>query len=161
MQRVEDKALAFIGARMTGDHRGSAGDHHLMDIAADYHFPVAIGGRYRVVGAAIAHQRLRADPSRLLFAGVIGCWRQVLEGRQIPRQALADCLVVTAQPIAEPAATTLEQLLVQRREARRPRYRHQEVSADPADQPFDLALVVPLARTSEPVGKQGNEIAVR
>src|SRR5436305_14207166 len=52
MQRVEDKALAFIGARMTGDHRGSTGDHHLMDIAADYHFPVAIGGRYRVVGAA-------------------------------------------------------------------------------------------------------------
>src|SRR3954462_11100280 len=79
MQRVEDKALAFIGARMTGDHRGSTGDHHLMDIAADYHFPVAIGGRYRVVGAAIAHQRLRADPGRLLLAGVIGCWRQVLE----------------------------------------------------------------------------------
>src|SRR5438445_11075385 len=103
MQRVEDKALAFIGAWMTGDHRGSTGDHHLMDIAADYHFPVAIGGRYRVVGAAIAHQRLRADPGCLLFAGVIGCWRQVLEGRQIPRQALADCLVVTAQPIAEPA----------------------------------------------------------
>src|SRR5438105_483637 len=154
MQRVEDKALAFIGARMTGDHRGSTGDHHLMDIAADYDFPVAIGGRYRVVGAAIAHQRLRADPGRLLFAGVIGCWRQVLEGRQIPRQALADCLVVTAQPIAEPAATTLEQLLVQRREARRPRYRHQQIPADPADQPFDLALVVPLTRTSEPVGKQ-------
>src|SRR5438270_4007563 len=154
MQRVEDKALAFIGARMTGDHRGSTGDHHLMDIAADYHFPVAIGGWYRVVGAAIAHQRVRADPGGPLLAGVIGCWRQVLEGRQIPRQALADCLVVTAQPIGEPAATTLEQLLVQRREARRPRYRHQQVPADPADQPFDLALVIPLTRTPEPVDKQ-------
>src|SRR5271169_6147578 len=43
MQRVEDKVLAFIGAWMTGDHRGSTGDHHLMDIAADDHFPVAIG----------------------------------------------------------------------------------------------------------------------
>src|SRR3954452_23079143 len=84
----------------------------------------------------------------------IGCWRQVLEGRQIPRQALTDCLVVTAQPIAEPAATTLEQLLVQRCETRRPRYRHQQVPADPADQPFDLALVISLTRTPEPVGKQ-------
>src|SRR6266567_660229 len=154
MQRVEDKALALIGTRMTGDHRGSTGDHHLMDIAADHHFPVAIGGRYRVVGAAIAHQRLRADPGRLLLAGVIGCWRQVLEGCQIPRQALANRLVVTAQPIGEPAATTLEQLLVQRREARRPRYRHQQVPADPADQPLDLPLVIPLTGAAEPVGKQ-------
>src|SRR5690349_4291784 len=154
MQRVEDKALAFIGARMTGDHRDSTADHHLMDIAADHHFPVAIGGRYRVVGAAITHQRLRADPGRLLLAGVIGCWRQVLEGCPIPRQALANRLVVTAQPLGKPAATTLEQLLVQRREARRPLYRHQEVSADPADQPFDLALVIPLTRAPEPVDKQ-------
>jgi len=33
-----------------------------------------------------------------------------LEGRQIPRQPLADRRVVTAQPIAEPAAAILEQL---------------------------------------------------
>src|SRR5689334_379714 len=154
MQRVEDKALALIGARMTGDHRGSTGDHHLMDIAADHHFPVAISGRYRVVGAAIAHQRLRADPGRLLLAGVIACWRQVLEGCQIPCQALANRLVVTAQPLGEPAATTLEQLLVQRREARRPRYRHQKVPADPADQPLHFALVVAFAGPTKTVGEQ-------
>src|SRR5207237_8966470 len=82
------------------------------------------------------------------------CWWQGLDGAQIPCQALADWLVVTAQPMAEPAATTLEQLLVQRREARRPRNRHQQISADPADQAFDLALVIPLTRTAEPVGKQ-------
>jgi hypothetical protein len=63
-------------------------------------------------------------------------WRQVLEGCQIPRHALANRLVVTAQPLGKPSATTLEQLLVQRHKARRPRYRHQQVSADPADQPF-------------------------
>jgi len=73
-------------------------------------------------------------------AGVIGCWRQVLEGCQIPRHALANRLVVTARPLGKPAATTLDQLLVQRREARRPRYRHQQVPADPADQPFDPGL---------------------
>ena len=63
-------------------------------------------------------------------------WRQVLEGCQIPRHALANRLVVTAQPLGKPSATTLEELLVQRHKARRPRYRHQQVSADPADQPF-------------------------
>jgi hypothetical protein len=77
-----------------------------------------------------------------------------LEGRQIPRQALADRLVVTAQPIGKPAATTLEQLLVQRRKARRPRHRHQQVPANPADQPFHFAFVIPLTRTAEPFGKQ-------
>ena len=63
MQRVEDKVLALVGARMTGDHLGPAGDHHLVDVAADQHLAVAVGGRHRIVGAAIAHQRQRADPA--------------------------------------------------------------------------------------------------
>ena len=61
---------------------------------------------------------------------------------------------MTAQPIAEPATAVVEQLRVQRREARRSRHRHQVVPADPADQPLDLALVVALAGTAEPVGEQ-------
>ena len=99
---------------MTGDCLGPAADHHLVDIAADHHLAVAVGGRYRVVGAAIAHQRQRADPARLLLAGVVGRWRQRVERRQIPHQPFADRLLVTAQPIPEPMATTLEQLDEQR-----------------------------------------------
>ena len=57
MQRVEDEVLAFVGARMTGDHLGPAGDHHLVNVAADQDLAMAVGGRHRVVGAAIAHQR--------------------------------------------------------------------------------------------------------
>src|ERR1700736_4648874 len=76
-----------------------------------------------------------------------------MERRQIPHQPFADRLLVTAQPIPEPAATTLEQLLVQRREARRPRHRHQQVPTDPADQPLDLAFVVAVAGPPKPVGK--------
>src|SRR6266403_4746301 len=140
MQRVEDKVLAFIGARMTGDPLRPAGDHYLVDVAADQNLAVPVGGRDRVVGAAIAHQQLRTDPARLLLAGVIGRWRQGGERLQIPHQPFADRLVVTAQPIPEPAPTTLEQLLVQRRQADRPRYRHQQVPADPADQPLDPGL---------------------
>jgi hypothetical protein len=60
---------------------------------------------------------------------------------------------VTAQPIPEPAPTTLEQLFVQRRQAGRPRHRHQLVPADPADQPLDLAFVVAFAGPPEAVGK--------
>jgi hypothetical protein len=57
MQRVEDDVLALVGARMAGDHLGPAADHHLVDVAADQHVTMAVGGRHRVVGAAIAHQR--------------------------------------------------------------------------------------------------------
>jgi len=74
-----------------------------------------------------------------------------MERRQIPHQPFADRLLVTAQPIPEPTATTLEQLLVQRRQAGRPRHRHQQVPADPADQPLDFPLVVALTRAAEPV----------
>src|SRR5947209_7798639 len=153
MQRVEDKVLAFIGARMTGDHLRAAGDHYLVDVAADQNLAVPVGGRHRVVGAAIAHQQLRTDPARLLLAGVIGRWRQGVERLQIPNQPFADRLVVTAQPIPEPAPTTLEQLLVQRYQAHRPRHRHQQVPADPADQPLDFAFVVAFAGPPEPIVK--------
>jgi hypothetical protein len=73
-------------------------------------------------------------------AGVIG---HVFH--QIPNQPFADRLVVSAQPIPEPAPTTLEQLLVQRYQADRSRHRHQQVPADPADQPLDFAFVVAFA----------------
>ena len=57
MQRVEDKILALVGARMTRDHLGPAADHHLVDVAADQNLAVTIGGRHRIVGAPIAYQR--------------------------------------------------------------------------------------------------------
>src|SRR5258708_4720074 len=76
-----------------------------------------------------------------------------MERRQIPHQPFADCLLVTAQPIPEPTATTLEQLLVQRRQAGRARHRHQQVPADPTDQTLYFAFVVALTRPAKPVGK--------
>ena len=145
MQRVEDEVLALVGARMTRDHLGPAADHHLVDVAADQNLAVTIGGRHRIVGAAIAHQRQRADPARLLLAGIVGRRRQLMERRQIPHQPFANRLLVTAQAITEPAATPLEQLLVQRRKARRPRHRHQQVAARPADQSLNFAFVVAFA----------------
>src|SRR5215470_4564816 len=61
---------------------------------------------------------------------------------------------MTAQPIAKPTATTLEQLLIERVQAGRPRHRNQQVAADPADQSLDLAFVVAFAGPAKPIGKQ-------
>ena len=79
-----------------------------MDVAADQDLAMTIGSRHRIVGAAIAHQQLRADPARLFLTGVVGCRRQAVERLQIPRQPFADRLLVTAQAIPKPTATTLE-----------------------------------------------------
>ena len=35
---------------MTGDYLRPAGDHYLVDIAADQNLAVPVGGRHRVVG---------------------------------------------------------------------------------------------------------------
>ena len=139
---------------MPRDDVGAAGDRHLMDVTADQHLAVTVGGRYRVIIAAVAHQGQRADPARLLVAGVVRRRRQGLEGRKVAYQPFADRLGVTAQSIAEPPAAVVNQLGVERRKARRPRHRHQVVAPDPADQAFDLALVVALAGAAEPVFEQ-------
>src|SRR3954451_1094574 len=153
MQRVEDKVLTLVGAWMTRDHLGPAADYYLLDVAADQNLAVTIGGRHRIVGAAIAHQRQRADPAGLLLAGVVRRRRQFMERRQIPHQPFANRLLVTAQAIIKPTATPFEQLLVQRCEARRPWHRHQQIAARPADQSLNFAFVVAFAGPAEPVGK--------
>ncbi len=56
MQRVEHEVFALVGADVPGDDVGAAGDHHRVDVAADQHLAMAVGGRHRVVGAAVAHQ---------------------------------------------------------------------------------------------------------
>ena len=57
MQRIKNKVLTLVGALMPGNHLGAAGDRHLVDVAADQDLTVAVGGRHRIVSAAIAHQR--------------------------------------------------------------------------------------------------------
>src|SRR6516164_11242793 len=112
-------------AGMTGDPLGPTGDHHLMDVAADQDLAMAVGGRHRIFGAAIAHQQLRADATRLLLTGVVRRRWQAVERLQISHQPFTDRLPTTAQPIPKPTATTLEKLLVQGGQRDRPRHRHQ------------------------------------
>jgi hypothetical protein len=85
MQRVEDEVLAGVGAPVAGDLLAAADDRHPVDIAADQHRAVAVGGRHRVIVVAIAHQRQRADPTRSLLARLVGHRWQVKESCLIRR----------------------------------------------------------------------------
>src|SRR3954447_13328081 len=44
VQRVVDEVLPLIGAPVLGDHRRPARNHHALDIPADQHFTMAVGG---------------------------------------------------------------------------------------------------------------------
>ena len=72
MQRVEHEIFPLIGAGMPGDDVSAAGNHHRVDITADQNFAMTVGGRHGIIGPAIAHQRQRTDPARLLLARVVG-----------------------------------------------------------------------------------------
>ncbi len=54
---------------MTGNDLGTATDDHLMDIAPDPDFLVAVGDGHRVVVAPVTHQGQGVDPRALLVTG--------------------------------------------------------------------------------------------
>ena len=71
VSRLEDQFLPPVATPMPGDLLTPAHDHDVVDVAFHDHRPVAVGGRHRVVIAAVAHQRQRRDPRRALVAGVV------------------------------------------------------------------------------------------
>jgi hypothetical protein len=154
VQRIEHEVFPLVGAGMPGDDLRPAGDHHLVHVAAHHHLAVAKACRHRVVVAPVAHQRQRGDGRGHLLAGIVRWGQRLLQSGQIALQPRADGLGVAAQAIAHALATAREQMLVQRREAVEHRDRHQEVAPREADQPLDLALVVALARSTEPILEQ-------
>ena len=72
----------------------------------------------------------------------------------VPHQSLANGLIVASQPIVPPPPAMLQQPRVELSETPHLRDRHQEVAPCVAHQPFDLPLVVALARSSETIGEQ-------
>src|SRR3954468_16434285 len=117
MQRVEDELLAPIAARMPGDNRRPAGDHHLRDIALHQHRAVAVSGRHRVVVAVVTHQRACRNPGWFALAGLLGGWWPRLQGEKIAPQPLADALLMTAHPVIQPLQTALFEMRIEGGEA--------------------------------------------
>ena len=71
MPRIADQHFTVIAATMAGDLLTATHDHDLVHVAFHHHRAVTVGGRHRVVVAAVAHQRQRRDPRRALVARVI------------------------------------------------------------------------------------------
>ena len=56
VSRLEDQHFPRVAAPMAGDLVTAAHDHDRVHVAFHQHLPVAVGGRHRVVVAAVAHQ---------------------------------------------------------------------------------------------------------
>ena len=113
MQGIEDDVLARIAALVPGDDLSTAGDDHLVDVAAHQHRAMAIGGRYRIVVALVAHERERGDPPRPAFVGLVRYGRAHLQSGEVADQPLADGLGLTADPVIEPLETALLEMRIE------------------------------------------------
>jgi hypothetical protein len=154
VQRIEDQFLALVAARVPGDDFTAAADRDVIHIALHQHFAVSIRGWRRVVVGAVANQRQRVDPRHLLLAGFMGRRGQRQQHCPVPFKALADRLLVPAQPPLPPLAAIFFQVHVQLVPTVHTRNRHQEVAPHIAHQPLDLALVVTLGWTPELLRQQ-------
>ena len=68
VQRIGDEHTGAVAAGMPGDLLAAAQDHDLVDEALHHDVLEAVGGRHRIVVAAIAHERHRRDPRSALLA---------------------------------------------------------------------------------------------
>ena len=127
VDRIEDHILPVVGTGMAGNDLCAATDNHLMDIATDPDFVMAVGDGHRVVVALVAHQGQRVDPRAQLVAGIERRRRQRHQRRVVTDKPLADALAVAAQDIALPVAALFLQVSVEGVSAREPGTRRHEV----------------------------------
>ena len=70
MDRIEDHIFPVVGTGVSGNDPGAATDNHLVDIATDPDFLMAVGDGHGIVIRPVAHQGQRVDPRALLVARV-------------------------------------------------------------------------------------------
>ena len=151
---IEHEVVSVVGATVTGDHVRTAADDHLVDIPSDQHLSVSVCDRRRVVVGAVSDQRQRAHTGQVPVARVIRHCRQRQEGVEITHHALAYRLCVAPELRLHPIQAPLLEVGVESLEAIERWDRNKEVPPGVSDHTLDLALVVALARTSEPVLEQ-------
>ena len=150
----KNEFVPLVGAGVPGDDVGSTADDHLVHVAPYQHLPMPVGHRCRVVGGPVPHQGQGTDPARPLVAGVVRRGRQ---GSRSSRSPSSRWPIRSVWPRSW-ASIRFRQLLfqvgVKCLKALKGRHRHQEVAPHIAHHPLHLSLVVPLARSAEPVLEQ-------
>jgi len=166
MERIADEAAVLVSALVPGYLLTIAGDDYPVDETLHDDIAMAIDGRRRVVASAIADQRRRGDPPRLLLASFEGArWQP--GGRRTdrlpaaPRSSPDDRSPCDqARPGSPlPGSRTFivsdkRSLSVQSLEAVGDRHRRQETAAAVLDEVLDFAFIVPLTRPAEPVPEE-------
>ena len=99
---------------------GAATDNHLVDIATDPDFLMAVGDGHGIVIRPVAHQGQRVDPRALLVARVERCRQWPLQRFAVTHKPFADALAVAAQDVALPVAAWLFQVAIEGVPAREP-----------------------------------------
>ena len=127
---------------------GAATDNHLVDIATDPDFLMAVGDGHGIVIRPVAHQGQRVDPRALLVARVERCRQWPLQRFAVTHKPFADALAVAAQDVALPVAALLFQVAIEGVPAREPGTRRHDVPPGIADHPLHIAFVVTLAGTA-------------
>src|SRR6202162_5164204 len=120
-----------------------------MDVPANKHIAVTVARRHRVVVEPVAYQRQRGDTRSDLLAGVVRRRRQRLEGGKIAPQPLANRPIMAMQAVRHSTAAAFQQMGIQRLEALEHRDWYEVVPSRIADEPFDFALVIAIARSAE------------
>ena len=109
MDLIEDHIFPVVGTGVSGNDPGAATDNHLVDIATDPDFLMAVGDGHGIVIRPVAHQGQRVDPRTLLVARVERCRQWPLQRFEVTHKPFVDALVVAAQDVALPVAALLFQ----------------------------------------------------
>ena len=113
VDRIEDHIFPVVGTGVSGNDPGAATDNHLVDIATDPDFLMAVGDGHGIVIRPVAHQGQRVDPRALLVARVERCRQWPLQRFAVTHKPFADALAVAAQDVALPVAAWLFQVAIE------------------------------------------------
>ena len=127
VQRVGHEHAGAVATQVPGDLDAAAQDHDLLDEALHQHVPEAVGGRHRVVVAAVANQRGRGDAPGPFLARLQRDRRLGTQDRTVGDQPCTDGLGMLSGPLILPAPAASLQIRVQRLEGRSHRGRGHEV----------------------------------
>ena len=141
MTRLENKIVAGVAARMTGDLDAVAENNDLVDEAFRQHVAKAITCRNRIIVRAIANERQGRDLCRDFVASLERRCGKFSKGGRVGDEPLADRLLMPAGALVLASETALIEPGVERLDRRRMRNGRQKIGPRIFYQPFDFPLI--------------------